>query len=160
MRSNRGELLSTVCALGLLVCMFAFAWYGGDGIPGITPRDRLVWTQNAWEALSIVRWAMLATIAVAVGSLILHLNQRSHGARTNTSPLVALLGAATAALLIYRVLLDTPAANRVVDQKLGAVLGTLLALGIAAGGLRSLREERRPAPARRRKRLVSGRQDG
>ena len=80
MRSNRGELLSTVCALGLLVCMFAFAWYGGDGIPGITPRDRLVWTQNAWEALSIVRWAMLATIAVAVGSLILHLNQRSHGA--------------------------------------------------------------------------------
>jgi hypothetical protein len=159
MRSDRGELLSTACALGLLVCMFVFAWYGGDGIPGITPRDRLVWTQNAWEALAVVRWVMLATIVTVVGSLVLHLNQRSHGARTNTSPLVLLLGTATALLLIYRVLIDLPAANRVVDQKLGAVLGVLLTLGIAAGGLRSLREERLKERAPRRRRLVSRRKE-
>jgi hypothetical protein len=159
MRSDRGELLSTACALGLLACMFAFAWYGGDGIPGITPQDRLVWTQNAWEALSVIRWVMLATIATVVGSLILHLNQRSHGARTNTSPLVVALGTATAVLLIYRVLIELPAPNRVVDQKLGAVLGTLLTLGIAAGGLHSLRQERLKTRARRRRRLVSRRQE-
>jgi hypothetical protein len=159
MRSDRGELLSTACALGLLVCMFGFAWYGGDGIPGITPRDRLVWTQNAWEALAVVRWVMLATIVTVLGSLVLHLNQRSHGARTNTSPFVVLLGTATALLLIYRVLIDLPAANRVVDQKLGAVLGVLLTLGIAAGGLRSLREERLKERVPRRRRLVSRRKE-
>ena len=159
MKSNRGELLSTVCALGLLICMFAFAWYGGAGIPGVTPQDRLVWTQNAWEALTVGRWLLLATIAAALGSLILHLSQRSHGARTNTSPVVALLGVATATLLIYRVLIEMPAANRVIDQKLGAVLGTLLALGIAAGGLRSLQEERLQVGERRSRRLVSRRKE-
>ena len=150
MRSDPGELLSAVCAVGLLVCMFALAWFGGDGIPGTTPRPHVVWTQNAWQALSIVRWVMLATIVAAVGSLVLHLSQRSHGSRTNTSPLVAALGAATAGLLIYRVLIDMPSANQISDQKLGAVLGVLLALGIAAGGLRSLREDRlRPRERRR-----------
>ena len=30
MRSDPGELLSATCGLGLLVCMFAFAWYSGN----------------------------------------------------------------------------------------------------------------------------------
>jgi hypothetical protein len=150
MRSDPGELLSAVCGLGLLVCMFTFAWYGGNSMPGTTPRPHAVWTENAWQALPVGRWVMLATVVVAVGSLLLHLSQRSHGSRTNTSGLVAGLGAATAVLLIYRVLIDMPSANRISDQKLGAVLGTLLALGIAAGGVRSLREERRRPRERRR----------
>lgn len=161
MRSDPGELLSATCGLGLLVCMFALAWFGGDSMPGTTPRPHVVWTENAWQALPIVRWVMLATIAVAVGSLLLHLSQRSHGSRTNTSLAVSVLGAATAGLLIYRVLIDMPSANQISDQKLGAVLGTLLALGIVAGGLRSLLEERLQPRVRRRLRrragLVSGR---
>ena|SRR5437588_4537373 len=160
MRSDPGELLSATCGLGLLVCMFAFAWYSGNSMPGTTPKPHVVWTENAWQALPVVRCVMLATIAVAVGSLVLHLSQRSHGSRTNTSLAVSALGAATAVLLFYRVLIDTPSANQVSDQKLGAVLGTLLALGIAAGGLRSFREERLWPGARRRLRSRERRRAG
>jgi hypothetical protein len=137
---TRGELVSAVSALLLLVVMFAFAWYGVDGIPGRT--SRLVYAENAWHGLTVVRWLMLAAIAVAIGSLPLHLSQRSHGAHTQTGLTVTLLGTLTAAALIYRVLIALPSPEQVVDQKLGAFLGMICALGIAYGGLESLREER------------------
>jgi hypothetical protein len=53
------------------------------------------------------------------------------------------LGTVTAAALVYRVLVALPAPAQVVDQKLGAFLGLLCALGIAYGGLESRRAERR-----------------
>jgi hypothetical protein len=88
---------------------------------------------------------MLFTILAAVGSALLHLSQRSHGARTDTGLAIAFLGALTSGVLIYRVLIDLPSANQIVDQKLGAFLGVLCALGIAYGGLEALRAERRSA---------------
>lgn len=160
MSTDRGELVSAGCALALLACMFAFAWFGGVGVPGTAPRARLVWTESAWQALAVVRWAMLVTIIVAVGSVLLHISQRTHGARTSTGPAVAALGSLTSILLIYRVLIDMPKSTAIVDAKLGAVLGTLMALGIAAGGLRSLRTDRHPAPRRARRPLVSRRREG
>ena len=45
-------------------------------------------------------------------------------------------------LLIYRVLIVLPAGTRVIDQKLGAFLGLLCALGIAWGGYEAIREQR------------------
>lgn len=63
------------------------------------------------------------------------------------------LGALTSALLIYRVLIALPAATEVIDQKLGAILGLLCALGIALGGWESMREHRaRSAKTSRRPR--------
>ena len=142
-RHRNADIVSATSAVLLSGVMFALAWYGGDGIPGRT--SRLIYTENGWAALTLVRWLMLFTILAAVGSALLHLSQRSHGARTDTGLAVALLGALTAAVLIYRVLIDLPSANQIVDQKLGAFLGVLCALGIAYGGLESLRAERRSA---------------
>jgi hypothetical protein len=90
---------------------------------------------------------MLATIAVTLGSFAIHFTQRKHGNQTETGLIITILGGATAALLVYRVLINLPASNKVVDQKLGALLGVLSAIGIAVGGFESLREER--ARARR-----------
>jgi hypothetical protein len=98
---------------------------------------------------------MLVTICVAIGSAVLHVSQRGHGTQTDTSLLVTTLGGATAALVAYRVLISLPQPNAVVDQKLGAVLGVLAALGIAFGGFESLREER--AHARRLEQRSRGR---
>jgi predicted metal-dependent peptidase len=55
------------------------------------------------------------------------------------------LGSITAAVLIYRVLIDLPSAGSVVDQKLGAIIGLLAAVGIAFGGYESTLEERERA---------------
>lgn len=146
LRLRQGALITAGSALVLLVVMFATKWYGVDEIPGrVATRTQLTHAANAWHALTIVRWLMLVTIIVAVGTVLLHGSQRSHGTKTNTGPLVAVLGSITAAVVIYRVLIDLPSAGSVVDQKFGAIIGVLATIGIALGGYESMLEERERA---------------
>jgi hypothetical protein len=146
LRLRQGALITAGSALVLLVVMFATEWYGVDEIPGrVATRTQVTHAANAWHALTIVRWLMLVTIIVAVGTVLLHGSQRSHGTKTNTGPLVALLGSITAAVVIYRVLIDLPSAGSVVDQKFGAIIGVLATIGIALGGYESMLEERERA---------------
>ena len=151
MRSQRGELLSAACALALLVLMFAFAWYGVDGIPGRPAAHGASWTENGWEGLSAVRWVMLVTIVVAIGSPVLRFSQRDRGSAPNASGLILALGALTSVLLIYRVLIDLPSSSAVPDQKLGALLGLASALGITLGGWESVSAVRAALATRRRR---------
>jgi hypothetical protein len=143
---RRGAGVSAASAVLLLVLMFGTAWFGVVALPGrSSTRSGIVRTENAWQAMTLVRWVMLLAILVTLGSVVLHLSQRSHGAATETGAVVTSLGSATAVLLAYRVLISLPTPDRVVDQKLGAVLGLVCAVGIAIGGYESLREERRLA---------------
>ncbi len=139
-RVRRGELVCAGAALALLVLMFATAWFGVDGIPG---RSELSTAENAWHGLTYVRWIMLLTILVSIGSLFLHASQVTHGAETDTSTAITVLGTLTAIALAYRVLIDLPSPASVVDQKLGAYLGLLCAVAIAIGGYDALRAARR-----------------
>jgi hypothetical protein len=133
-------------AVLLLVFMFAFAWFGVDGIPG---RSELSSSVNAWHAMSDLRWLMLLTSVVAIGSLFLHASQRTHGAETDTSLVITVLGTVTALALAYRVLIDLPSSSSVVDQKLGAYLGLLSAVAIAVGGYDALLAARRAEQLRK-----------
>jgi hypothetical protein len=138
---HTGELISAASSLLLLLVMFALEWYGVVGLAG-RRRSGITTAENAWSVLTYVRWLMLLTIAVALGSVILHATQKSHGARTDTGLVVAVLGILTAALLVYRVLIVLPETSSVVDVKIGAVLGMACAIGIALGGYESIREQR------------------
>ena len=132
-----GELPAAVCALALLVSMFALAWFGVDGIPGRTPAK--VMTVDAWNGLSVVRWPMLLTVLLALLSVPVHWTQRRHGAKTNLAPALLVTSTVTAALVAYRVLIALPDARAVVDQKLGALLGLACALGVAVSALAAVR---------------------
>jgi hypothetical protein len=164
-RVHLGELTSAVSALLLLVLMFATRWYGVAGVPDPSAaRPAISTAVNGYNGLSVVRWVMLATICVALGSVVLHASQRTHGSRTDTSLAVTVLGSLTGLLLIYRVLIDLPAAGRVTDQKLGAFLGLLCALGIALGGWQSIQERKElrgmaAKRASRRSAVASGRRE-
>ena len=153
-RAQRGELISAAGALVLLVLMFAFEWYGVDGIPG---RSQISTAENAWNALTVTRWLMLLTIFVTLGSLIIHATQRDHGAITDTSGLIAILGTLTACVLAYRVLINPPSPATIVDQKLGAYLGVLSAVAIALGGF-DMRATGARAALRRPRRRMADRQ--
>jgi hypothetical protein len=143
---HHGELISATSALCLLLVMFLFEWYGVAGVPDPSAaRPAVTSAENAWNGLPVVRWVMLLTIAVTLGSVVLHASQRTHGSRTDTSGVVTVLGSLTAVLLCYRVLISLPASNEVIDQKLGAVLGLACALGIALGGYESTRERQAKA---------------
>jgi hypothetical protein len=142
-RIYHGELTSATSALLLLVLMFATRWYGVAGVPDPSAaRPAISTAVDAYNGLPVVRWVMLLTICAALGSVVLHASQRSHGTRTDTSRLVAGLGSLTALALIYRVLIALPSPSRVTDQKLGAVLGLLCAVGIALGGWQSMLERK------------------
>lgn len=142
-RIRVGALVSATSALALLVIMFATEWYGVAGVPDPSAvRPAVSTAENAWHGLTVTRWVLLATIVASIGAVVLHASQRRHGNKTDTSLIVAALGALSAVLLIWRVLIVLPAGNRVVDQKLGAFLGLLCALGIAWGGYEAIREQR------------------
>jgi hypothetical protein len=159
-RLRQGALIAAGSAVALGIVMFVMKWYGVDEIPGrVTAHKPLAYAENAWHGLHFVRWLVLLTVVVAIGSVLLHGSQRAHGAKTNTGALVAGLGALTSAVLIVRVLIDLPSRNAVVDQKLGAFIGVLCALGIALGGYESMLEERargkRAGPSSRAARRAS-----
>lgn len=139
----RGDLVSAVGGVLLLALMFFTAWYGIDQLPSRSSAGAARATsENAWHALSLVRWVMLLTVVVAISAAIVHATQRSHGAKTRTGIAVTSLAALTALLLVYRVLIAFPTPDQVVDQKLGAMLGLLAALGMVVGGFATARAER------------------
>jgi len=140
---TRGEVISAVSALLLLVLMFAVEWYGVDGIPGRpASRTGLAPAEDAWHGLTVLRWLMLLTVAVALGAVAIHLRRPSRVSVARIRLALLALGTLTAGAVIFRVLIDLPSPDRVVDQKLGAVLGVIAALGIALGAYESVREQR------------------
>jgi hypothetical protein len=141
-RVYTGELFSFISALALLPIMFLLDWYGVVGLPLRARRSGITTAENAWRVLTDLRWLMLLAIAAAVGSVLLHVSQRSHGAKTDTSLVVTAIGTVTALLVGYRVLIDFPNSRSVVDVKIGAYLGLLCAIGIAIGGYESIRQVR------------------
>ncbi len=143
----RGELAAAGWAVALLVSMSALKWFGVDGIPGRTPS--VVSAVDAWHGLTVLSWLMLLTALIAIGSVALHFGQRRHGAKTDTSLLLAGASTLTAGLVAYRVLIHLPAPQSVVDQKLGALVGLACALGLAASTWMALRDGRSGGPARR-----------
>jgi hypothetical protein len=157
LRVHHGELTSATSALLLLAVMFLTKWYGVAGVPDPSAaRPAISTAVNGFNGLTSVRWVMLLTICAALGSVLLHASQRSHGTRTDTSRVLVVLGSLTAILLIYRVLIAFPAPHRMIDQKLGAYLGLLCAFGVALGGRQSMleQEDRTRAAATRRRRRV------
>ncbi len=111
------------------------------GAAALTP-VRIETAVSAWKELSIARWLLVLAIVVALGSVILHATQRSHGTKTDTGVVVFATGTIAAVILGYRVLIDLPHPSSVVDIKIGAYLGLLATLGIALGGYDSILEER------------------
>jgi hypothetical protein len=136
-------LFSATSALLLLVLMSATKWYGTVSPAGAANHGGRASSATAWSELSDVRWLLALTILAAFAAVLLHATQRSHGAQTDTSFVLATLGTLSAIALFVRVLVDLPAPHAVIDAKLGAYLGLLAAIGIALGGVESLQARRR-----------------
>ena len=140
---TRGELIGAASAVALLVLMFASAWYGVDGIPGATSTSSAAaYAEDAWHGLSVIRWLMLLTVLVAFGAVAIHARKPSRVTVARVRLALLALSTLTAAAVIFRVLIVMPSSDRVVDQKLGAVLGLIAALGIAFGSYEAIREQR------------------
>ena len=142
-RLTRGELISATSAVVLLIFMFAFAWYGVDGIPRRPgSQGGAAGAETAWQGLTGVRWLMLLTILLALTAVAMHAAHPERQVVAAFRLALLALSTLTAALLVIRVLIDLPASGRVVDQKLGAIVGVIAGLGIAYGAWESERDQR------------------
>jgi hypothetical protein len=140
---TRGELISAASALLVLVLMLAMPWYEVDGIAGrASSGARVTTSQTGWDALSGVRWLVLLTVLVAFAAATMHVARPSRQAVAGVRLALLSLGSLNAFALVVRVLIDLPSSDRVVDQKLGAVLGMLAALGVVFGASDAVREQR------------------
>jgi hypothetical protein len=144
----QAELIGATGAAVLLAALLFLKWFGVGGVIGhFAPRVAATGSEGAWHTLTVLRWLVLLTVVVALLPLMVRLAQRWLGVPRRIHGAVAALGGVTALLLMYRVLIDLPDPSRVVDQKVGAVLGVVSALVVAVGGVESLRGHAMPSAA-------------
>jgi hypothetical protein len=141
-RLRRGELIVGASAVVLLASMFALKWYGLSGaIAPTASRLGQPTSWNGWNGLTHVRWLVLLTVAAALLLVFLQATRRAPALPVSMSVIVTVLGFLTALALVYRVLINEPGSDNLVDPKAGAFVALISGLVLAYGGYRSMRQE-------------------
>lgn len=135
-RLRRGEIVAAGGAIALLVFMFALTWYR-DGSASL----------DGWQAHTVLRWLMLATILAALALAFLTATQRTPAVPVTVAVVVAALAALLLLLLAIRVLLDQPGGYGIGDVRVGAWLGLAASAVILRGAYLSMRAEGAKHPA-------------
>jgi hypothetical protein len=141
-RLRRGELIAGGAALLLLALMFLAPWYGLH--PVLAPTAGTLGTSTSvsgWHALTHLRWLILLTVITALALTYFQATRKAPAVPVSLSVIVSVLAVLTALSLIYRVLINVPGPDDLLEQKLGAYLGLLSALALAYGGYESTRTE-------------------
>ena len=130
-RLRSGELLAGASAVALLVLLFA-DWFAGE---------------SAWETMTIARVVVVAAVLMALALVVLTITARP--VATPVAAAVVTVGVAglALALVVYRVVINEPGPNAIVELDPGAYLGLLAVLGVTAGAWRTIGDERTSAPA-------------
>jgi hypothetical protein len=134
-RVSDGEKIAAVCAILLFIDMF-FSWFGiGGQIGAFASAAGVDTSANAWQSFDFIDLFLLLTIIVACVSAA----TSGSGTAVNfpLSTAVALLGAISTILVLYRII-DPPSSA---DRKFGVFIGLILAAGITYGGWRAMEEE-------------------
>jgi FtsH-binding integral membrane protein len=139
-RLRLGEIVAGVSGVLLLVFMFALPWYGLTSNLRETAANLGQPTSwNGWNGLETLRWLLLVTIVAALALAYFQAVREGPAIPLTLSVIVTLLGGLSTVALIYRVLINSPAPT--LDQRVGAYLGLVAAIGITYGGYKSMREE-------------------
>jgi opacity protein-like surface antigen len=148
-RLRGADRLVAVAALALALFVFAFDWFG-ENIGGKLPGNELTGAGGSltgWQAFTHSRWMWLATVVVALASVLVRAAAVRLPDSVKPGSVVALLGVASVVLIAYR-LVHHPAANGgfagfhvTLGIEPGIWLGLVAAVAVAAGGYLQLRAE-------------------
>jgi hypothetical protein len=141
-RLRLGEAVAGLGGLVLLFSLFVTTWYGTTG--PISPTAALLGAStsyNGWHALTDLRWLILITAALAIALAYFQATRRAPAIPVSLSVIVTVLALLTVLFLIYRVLINVPGPDSVIDRKAGAYLGLISSLAVLYGGSTSLRHE-------------------
>jgi hypothetical protein len=141
-RLRRGEWIVGVSALLLLVFVFALPWYEVNGrIAQTASALGLSTSFNGWHGLTRIRWLILLTVIAAFALTYFQATRRAPALPASFSAIVTVLGAVAVLALIYRVLIQPPGVDSVLQQQAGAYLALASACVLTYGGYESLRRE-------------------
>jgi hypothetical protein len=141
-RLRRGEWLAGAGGLALLISTFALPWYAVKAPYRPTASLLGVATsRDGWTSLSNIRWLLVVTALAALALVYLQVSRRAPALPATFSIIVMVLGLISILILVYRVLINEPGPDSVVDQRIGAYLGLVAACVIMYGGYDSLRRE-------------------
>jgi hypothetical protein len=141
-RLRLGEIVAGIGGLVLLFSLFVTTWYGTTG--PISPTAALLGAStsfNGWHALTDLRWLILITGLCAIALAYSQATRRAPAIPVVLSVILTVLGVLTVLFLIYRVLINVPGPDSVIDRKAGAYLGLISSIAILYGGFTSLRQE-------------------
>lgn len=137
-RLSTGEKIAGASAVLLFLFMF-FDWFSVDGGGGFFTVD----VGNAWRALNVIPIILMIAIVAAVGGAVIRLSDALFEPEVPINAVVAILGAVSFLLILYRIV-DPPDAGIEgidVSPALGIFLALIAAAGIAFGGYRAMQEE-------------------
>lgn len=141
-RLRRGEWVAAAGAVLLLVFLFALPWYASKPpYRTIAALQGVNTSPSGWSALSHVRWLLLLTALAALALAFLQASRQAPALPITTSVILSALALISVLTLIYRVLINQPGADSVVDQQLGAYLGLASSVVILYGACSCVRRE-------------------
>ena len=142
-RLRDGEWIAGAGGVALLAAMFLH-WYGaaaGRGVLGYGPGGSTEAT--AWQAFGVLDVVLVLLALVPLALVVAQATRESPSIPVALSVVTTVAGALAALLILYRIA-NQPGPNDAVDVEVGAWLGLLAAVVVAAGGFRSMRVE--PVP--------------
>jgi hypothetical protein len=142
-RLRRGELLAGGGAVVLLFSLFLLPWYGVKGLfePTAATLPGAGLSVDGWHGLSDLRWLTLITVALALALVWLQASRNAPALPVAVSVILTVVGLIEAIALLYRVLINVPGPNSIIDRKVGGFVGLVAAIVLEYGAFRSLREE-------------------
>jgi hypothetical protein len=141
-RLRRGEVIVGASAVVLLASMLLLNWYGLTGVFAPTAAKLGVSTSiTGWDALTNLRWLLVLTVACGLALVYFQATRRAPAVPVSLSVIVTVLAILTALALIYRVLINEPGPDNLIEQKVGAFVGLISALTLVYGGYESTRKE-------------------
>lgn len=137
-RLSTGEKIAGVSAILLFVFMF-FDWFSVSVGHGLFSAS----TGNAWDWLDVIPIILLVAIVAAVGVAVVRLTEADLEPTISMNAVVAILGAVSFLLVLYRIVSPPDSGFSEVDVSpaFGIFLGLIAAAGIAYGGYRAMQEE-------------------
>lgn len=146
-RLRAPEWLVGAGALLLLVSLFLLDWYSVSiSFSDAMSSSTFSASADGWHGHTILRWFMLVVIAGGVALFVTTLVNETPAIPAAIAPPLTFVSLLTTVLLAYRVLINEPGPNELIDVDFGAWLGLLSAIATTAGAWWSMRREGGPLP--------------
>jgi hypothetical protein len=139
-RLRPGEIIAAAGGVALLVVMF-LDWYAAGGTTEVQGQTlELSLGVNAWQAFGLTDLILAVCALLAIGLALVTASRRSPALPVAASVVTSSLAILASLLVLYRIV-NQPGPNDFVEVELGALLGLLAVLTIAAGAWHSMRDE-------------------